>query len=409
MNNKTIIQILLIFLSVQSFIYGKSIDNLNSVLVAKAIGYSMTNEKNISKVNIDNVQSKLHNYIKDTGFHFNSIFVDWSQTNGSNLHIKGIIVHSDAVDRNIQTRFDALCKIIDKNTIIVNNVQLTNIAQPRVKFFIVPSNKVNPKQLCELSFPQALNHLDSVAKKLDTNTQMDLQPQNYTIIAFMMNKINENNLITSVMSNQPYNESGQLGTLIRTTDRWYMTVVETQFAYNNFQPKYFNILWEKDNIVRATHSFSTHSLLKTIQLTLQSKGYDIGKLNGHLNKQTKKAIQKYIKKNKFHQSTQITSSLLWFMQQDDNLNISKIVQKALLLHGKKVGQIDGKIGNKTIQALKEYQKVLGVNPDGKITPELVYLLLQTTKNVNTYHQIKTLFPKPILIENYQDKLWPNEA
>jgi peptidoglycan hydrolase-like protein with peptidoglycan-binding domain len=407
MNNK-IIQILLALLCLNLILSAKSINDMDSVKVAKAIGFSMTRENYSKNIDLRNVENKLSSYIKDNGFYFTAVFVNWSEKRGMDLHVKGIIVHKDDLNRNIETKFTALCKVFG-DKIAVNNVELRNNAKPRSAFYIVPSYRIDLESLSSLSFEQALKRVQNAAKKLDNNTQMDMQPKDYTFVAFLMNKLDQNDTIKPLVSSKAYYEVGQEGVVIQTTDNWRIAAARTQFAYNNFQPKYFNILWKKDNILRVPSSFTTHTLVKSIQLALQNKGYDVGAAEGILNDRTENAVRRYLRDKGFDPDSQISASLLWFINHGDNLDINKTVQTALLIHGKNIGVVDGKIGSRTIRALKEYQKRVNFKPDGKVTPEIVYFLLQTSKNINVYQKIRTLFPKPVLMKRHQNKIWPNEA
>eukprot|EP01156_Anaeramoeba_ignava_P006292 Anaeramoba_ignava/a348237_21.p1 GENE.a348237_21~~a348237_21.p1 ORF type:complete len:408 (-),score=-7.16 a348237_21:1234-2457(-) len=406
--NSKIVKIFLALLCLNLVLSAKSIDNTEAVRVAKAIGTVMTNESSSKEISLHRVNNKLSAYIKDGGFYYSSVFINWSEKRGNLLKVKGVMVHKDDLNRNIQTSFEALCEVYG-DKIIVNNVDLKNSATPRPAFYIVPSSRINSESLSQLSFSQALKTVQNAAKKLEGDTPMDMQPKDYTFVAFMMNKLDERDIITPLVSDQPYYEIGQEGVVIKTTDNWSIAVAQSSFAYNNLQPKYFNLLWKKDNIIRASSSFSTFNLVKSVQLGLKRLGYDVGAEDGILNAKTKKAVNRYIKDKKFDPSTQLTWSLLWFVNHGDDLDIYKTVQRTLLMHGKKIGTVDGRIGSRTISALKEYQRLVGMKADGKITPELVYFLLQTTKNVNVYQQIRTLFPKPVLMKNYQGKMWPNEA
>jgi peptidoglycan hydrolase-like protein with peptidoglycan-binding domain len=224
-----------------------------------------------------------------------------------------------------------------------------------------------------------------------------------------MNKLNKTDKIDSVVSTVPYSSNGiSHGKLIRTQDGWYITAVKSKFAYNNGKAYYFNILLTRDGTVYPLQSYSTHGLIKAMQKALVSKGYKINQIDGVLNIETKNAIKSFIRSYKFDSSTKITSSLLWFMSQDKTYDIVKVVQATLKKHGKNVGKIDGQIGSKTIRALKEYQKMLGVNVDGKITPELVYLLLQTSQNIDIYRQMRSTLNEPILLIDYRNRMWPNQ-
>lgn len=401
-------------LLILSFVDAKSVNNMSSVAVAKTVGYTMSNQvvpKSAYRVTLETqiLGAKLSKRLEETGFSMKSIFVDWFEQNGSQLNVRGFIMHSDHVDRMIHTQFEAACTMKNRHSIVIHNVELSNSAKPRAAFFMAPANRLDIDTLEDMTFAQALMHVQSVSKKLNSyDVQMDVVPQEYHLIAFMMNKLDNTDKIFSNVSMSAYSAQGEQGQLIQTQDKWYLTTVKALFAYNNAQAYYFNILWEKDKKIVATHSYSTHGLIKEIQKALSIKGYDVGNIDGHLSTQTKSAISQYIKTMKFDKNTKISSSLLWFMQQSEAFNIPKIIQATLLQHGKKIGRIDGQIGRKTIRALKSYQKLLGVKQDGKITPALVYMLLQTSQNVEVYQQMRTILNAPIPMERHTAKMWPNE-
>ncbi|MCK5097176.1 MAG: peptidoglycan-binding protein, partial [Desulfobacteraceae bacterium] len=275
--------------------------------------------------------------------------------------------------------------------------------------FLVPSNAINLRTFKSISFEKAMQQTRSVAKRMDNfDIVMDLEPQQYTFVSFMMNQINKSGKIIPIISDFPYSDQGKKGQLIKTKDGWLVAYVQTKFAYNNFQPQYFNILWKTDNGLIPIASYSTHGLVKEMQIALTSRGYNVGNVDGRLNKETKSSIKQYIKTEKFHSDTKISTALLWFMQQTTDFDILKIVQAALLNRGEKIGTIDGKIGPKTIQAVKKYQKTLGAKPDGKITPNLVYLLLYGSNNIDTFRTISAVLEKPIFLKTFQEKKWPNQ-
>jgi localization factor PodJL len=55
------------------------------------------------------------------------------------------------------------------------------------------------------------------------------------------------------------------------------------------------------------------------------------------------------------------------------------IQAILNNNGFKAGEPDGKLGRNTVTAIKDFQKSIGQNPDGRITDELVTALLARNK------------------------------
>jgi hypothetical protein len=260
-----------------------------------------------------------------------------------------------------------------------------------------------------MNFVQAIQKVNSVAKKIQNpNIMPDLSLKKYKIIDFMMNKLDDEDEIYSVLSDKAFSGKGINARMLKTKDDWNIFAIDATFAYNGNKPKYFNVLLKKDDYLQAVESFSTFGLIKSIQLALIDRGYDIGVPNGVLTKQTVSVIKQYLKKTGFYEKSKITHSLLWFIEQDKVKNVSKIIQASLLSNGINIGRIDGKIGQLTIRGLKKYQKELYLKSDGKITPELVKLLIQSTINVDIYSRLIENYNRPYLINRYQNKIWPNE-
>ncbi len=396
-----------------SLVYAKPVKHIKADSVAKAIGYSLSHE-NFQQINginikIDSIKSELQNNIVDGGFWLKSVILyDFVRIN-KKLHIVGAILHTDIINRLIQTEFDANCTAENSKLIIIDTVKLKTYAKPRSIAYMVPSRTFNIRELKLLSFAQALEKVQSVAKHVENfDTAMDLKEEKYIFVSFMMNKINKADRVLPVMSDLPYSSKGIKGRLLKTSDNWLIAFYQTEFAYNNFQPQYFNILWDTDKKLIPVASYSTHGLVKEIQTALSLNGYDVGKHDGRLNEKTKTAIQKYINQHEFYPKTKISTTLLWFIQQNTDFSVPKIVQASLLGLGYKISAVDGKTKADTIKALKECQKALRVNPDGKITPEIVYLLLYKTKNIDTLRAMNLVFNKPFYLKTYQSKKWPNQ-
>ena len=412
-NIKTIVRVFLSILFIFSFSYGMSGKYNDSIAISKALGYEISHEnfklENNIQFNTSKVQKKLQNYLKNNGFKFIFSLVTQQVKKNDNLYIEGLVVHADDLSRNIYTQFEANCLIKNGNLITIEHVQLKNNAKPRSLFFIVPSQSLDINQLKNMNFRQALRKVDMVARKLDNfNIKPDLLPTKYKLISFMMNKLNDNDEVYAVLSNTAFDGIGKLAQKIKTKDGWNIFSLESIFAYNDNKAKYFNILWEKSGYLIAIDSFSTNSLIKSIQLALLDRGYEVGMADGVLNIKTKNSIKLYLKKSRFYENSKISDSLLWFMQQYQIKDVSKIVQATLLANGINIGKIDGRVGPGTIKGIKKYQKKLGLKADGRITPELVRLLIQTSTNADIYNRLRKNYSRPLLVNQYQNSMWPNE-
>lgn len=396
-----------------SFSYAKPIANFPGSSVANVIGYALSHETfnpiNNIDIQTESIKNQLEDNRIDSSFKFKSAFLYNYLKDKKQLHVTGSVLHTDGINRHIQTKFDAFCTLENEKLIIIDSVKLKNITKPRVVSFLVPASAIHLKTFKDISFVEALQQVQSVAKRVDNfDIVMDLEVQDYIFIAFIMNKINESDSVITVMSDTPYSNVGEPGQLIKTRDNWFISSVQNQFAYSNFQPRYFNVLWETESRSIPIASYSTYGLVKEIQVALVAHGYNVGILNGRLNTETKTAIADYIKTHKFHPDTKISTALLWFMQQNTSFDIPKVVQAALLSLGENVGSIDGKTGSRTIRGITNYQKILGVKQDGKISPELVFLLIYAADNVDTYRIMNSIFSKPIFLKSYQEKKWPNQ-
>jgi hypothetical protein len=381
--------------------------------VADKIGYTLSHESFQSKANIviktSSIKNELQKHSIETGFKVKTIILHNYVLIDKQLHIKGTIMYADKINRLIQTQFDTNCTVKNRETIIVDTIEFKTFAKPRAESFIVPANAINLGALKRLSFPEAIEQVSAVAKRVaEFNIPMDLEPKKYVFISFMMNKLNESDKIISIMSELPYSNDGKNGRLLKTNDGWLVAFIETKFAYNNLQPQFFNLFWKTNKNLIPIDSYSTHGMVKEMQIVLSNKGYDVGRLDGLLNTQTKTAIQQYIKKYKFHPKSQISTALLWFIHQNIDFDIPKIVQAALLQHGHKIGAIDGVIGHNTIKAVKQYQKALNLKQNGRITPGLVYIMLYGAKNINNKDTVTKFTSKPVYLKTYQNKKWPNQ-
>jgi len=110
-----------------------------------------------------------------------------------------------------------------------------------------------------------------------------------------------------------------------------------------------------------------------IQKLLKLYGYPIGSADGVLGANTRKAVQTF-QKDSGLKETRFVDQPTWAklhdfekygLVTDAKLRVPA-VEQALKAAGFDVGTIDGKMGNRTLTAIKEFQKKEGLKPDGRI-------------------------------------------
>lgn len=130
---------------------------------------------------------------------------------------------------------------------------------------------------------------------------------------------------------------------------------------------------EELDLIGAITPFEPNENVARVQYRLKLFGYGIGNVDGVLGANTRNAIEKFQKNNSLEPSRFIDyatwNHLMIFDEYglivNEEINPFTI-QVALQNAGYAVGKIDGKLGNRSIAMLKEFQKNEGLSSDGKI-------------------------------------------
>ncbi|MFC1666420.1 peptidoglycan-binding protein [Candidatus Omnitrophota bacterium] len=169
------------------------------------------------------------------------------------------------------------------------------------------------------------------------------------------------------------------------------------FCGCNIIPKSVQYQKEEEKIVGSTDTISPR--VEEIQVVLNALGYDIGNTDGRMGQKTREAIREF-QESRGLKSIGYIDTLTWReiedirrLQEDQELEKSytikvrspylkeedapriqlgvaaRDIQRALKKAGFDSGAIDGKMGPRTQQAVKEFQKTKGLVPDGKVGPK----------------------------------------
>lgn len=165
----------------------------------------------------------------------------------------------------------------------------------------------------------------------------------------------------------------------------------------NVVPKSVQYQREEEKIIGSTDEINP--LVEEVQVALSALGYNTGNKDGRMGQETRDAIKEF-QDSIGIKSTGYIDKTTW-MQIEDARRASeerglkksytidvksaylegkgatptgfkpttKEIQTALKNAGFDPGTIDGKMGPKTRQAVKEFQKTKGLNPDGVVGPK----------------------------------------
>ena len=130
---------------------------------------------------------------------------------------------------------------------------------------------------------------------------------------------------------------------------------------------------EEKDLIGEMIPFEPNHKVEEIQKLLKLYGYQPGRIDGGLGYNTRVAIEKFQHDNEL-KATKFVDKATW-----EKLNIFNdrglvtngevnflMVQTALKNAGFNPGKVDGKEGQRTEEALKKFQKAMGLKPDGHI-------------------------------------------
>ena len=130
---------------------------------------------------------------------------------------------------------------------------------------------------------------------------------------------------------------------------------------------------EEKEILGEVLSFETNPRVEELQKLLKLYGYSPGTIDGKFGQTTRRAVEEFQKDSGLKPS-RFVDRATWErlnifsssgLVENGEVTIEKI-QTALQNAGFDPGKIDGRMGKKTLEAVKEFQKANSLTPDGKL-------------------------------------------
>jgi peptidoglycan hydrolase-like protein with peptidoglycan-binding domain len=119
-------------------------------------------------------------------------------------------------------------------------------------------------------------------------------------------------------------------------------------------------------------------LIKRVQTSLKDRGYDPGAVDGSWGNKTSQALKQYQEDMQIPVTgwIDIETADMLFNGIEVHFNLAKKVQRILSEKGYNPGPVDGMWGERSKSALRRYQSDNGLYPSGLVDPKLLDLLLK---------------------------------
>lgn len=156
----------------------------------------------------------------------------------------------------------------------------------------------------------------------------------------------------------------------------------------NILPKSMQYQKEEERLIGSTEGYNPK--IEEVQFVLKEAGYETGTTDGRIGKETRNAIKEfqeslglkstgYLDETSLSQIEQLKKTKEALTKkykvtvkeapEGKAIVSAKDIQTALKNAGFDPGPIDGKIGPKTRQAIREFQRSKGLTPDGVVGPK----------------------------------------
>ena len=130
---------------------------------------------------------------------------------------------------------------------------------------------------------------------------------------------------------------------------------------------------EEKQIIGDVRPFEANEAVSDAQELLEFYGYDPGRIDGVLGPSTRSAIARFQRENNVEESrylNKVTWEKLHIFEgsgliREGQMDVA-VIQKVLLKAGFSPGKVDGNLGQKTLEAIKDFQKANGLYVDGKV-------------------------------------------
>jgi len=382
--------------------------------VSQSIGYIMSEQYAAAQSNSrafcsPNIRKKLAGSVQD-GFYLSSVTLTDHNMSGSQGLATGMFVHQDAYQRRVYHQFSLFFQKSD--TIEITDVSVEPIfnLKPITKLFIVKADRVSMADLESASFAKALEIASLNARKMDGSIRGDSRSHPYIVVAFVMNQMDPSWGLELIMDTNPGSVTGVRQGRLLNKNGWIVAVLSHSFPCDNGQELFFNLVLNRPGGKSIPAGvYSSFSLVRRIQKALSLQGYNPGPVDGRPGPRTLQAVRAFQKDLGIAVDSKLDPSLLRLILSPELPPAEIIVQRNLIRLGYDIGKIDGVLGPRSISAIHAFQQKRNLPISSQITADLLCMMSDAVSyKTSPGHEKKASGPVKIESGNrFEDRMWPN--
>jgi len=222
--------------------------------------------------------------------------------------LAGVLLHQDPLGRLISTGFEVDYRLFQDGSIMVDASAVTPVDAPVPEVLIgfVPAEKVAGSLLKSQSFAKIFKYVEKNAVSRLKTPKADRGEKDYYVFAFFMDRLAEDAKVGLLISDQPGGLTGHgRDTLAFQENGWHVARTPARFALDGTPEVFFKVLYTPGKRVPPDRRkqmlvgiFTSDSLLQQTQRLLARRGYNPGPVDGMMGPRTREAIRQFQKDRK---------------------------------------------------------------------------------------------------------------
>jgi len=342
--------------------------------------------------------------------------------------ITGLVLHRDALGRNISTVFWTNYTLVSNGEMVIHQTVVRKIDSlyPEVSLYFLPMEKFPHRLIKANNYTDLLKYVVDNSVSFDNHVKIDRLKRKYYAFAFFMERLAEDAKVGLLVGDRAVKRGKAI---VVGKDGWYAVYVPVRFAIDCDREVLFKAVYTPggdtspdQRTQRIVCVFTSDTPIKHAQRLLTKYGYKPGPSDGIMGNRTRQAIQKFQRDYNLP-VTLLSSQSPAPIKENASLKgplLIKKTQLALAKKGYKPGAPDGIMGKGTRRAIMQYQRDNKMTVDGKISVSLLRKLedsesqtasktLYQKKGKTGILKVSSLSPEQKRLRNtLKAKMWPNE-
>ena len=300
--------------------------------------------------------------------------------------IEGLLWHADVFGRAIHTAFYAYYLLSQTGEIVIldTDTGLIDVLAPRVSVYFCPAQKISQDFIKTYRGAKLLEYVRSKAVTFGDFPVIDRTEKDYWVSAFFMDRVAEDAQIRIAVGDRPGDTRGDSSGMFTLQENgWHSAYTKARFTLDGDLEVFFKVFYtpggdvplaERQTIMDVfTSRVSRISIdqIRNIQEALDARGYDPGPVDGQMGRRTRQAIRQFQTDEKLRVDGKPTHALLHILTAEGHPSAVEMVQLKLTKLGYNPGPVNGQMGRRTRQAIQQFQQDQGLATDGILSCDLL--------------------------------------